>query len=228
MACGSGKIYINGSFPTVNDGTELSFISEAYMDTYPDLLIGMDCAAARQYLIDNQAAVFSRVVKDGTSFPRPDETNASITGEGAGYQVYIQPIGGVYDLYGTWSISPVDGIIDEITWPGPWPMIIGVDVAQIYFNRVVSSGNPDDGFKLDAESTNLASFDFNSWWCCAAAARGCTEGCGGGALYGGRFLIPPTDPPAPGEENATTPVLNQAIYLSNYTFQFTNNFGRVK
>lgn len=226
MACGTGKVYTNGPFPTINSGTELNFIAESYMDNYPNLLVGMSCEDSRQYLLDNSAAVFGRVVKDGSVMPRPDASNTTLTGELAGYQVYISTPTGSQEFYGTWSISEVDGVVDEITWPGGWPLVMGVNAGSVYFNRVASAGNPNDGFILDATADNMAAFDFNSWWCCAAAARGCTEGCGGGFNpYAARFLIPPPETPGPGEENVTQPPLNSLLLLSNHTFQFPPNYG---
>ncbi|HKY45376.1 MAG TPA: hypothetical protein VJM50_19950, partial [Pyrinomonadaceae bacterium] len=42
------------------------------------------------------------------------------------------------------------------------------------------------------------------------------------------FLIPRSDTPDPVEEKASVPMLNALIKLSNHTYQFIRNFGRVQ
>lgn len=93
-----------------------------------------------------------------------------------------------------------DNITGNLVWPNPQPEI------PYSYSSVTGINDPE------------------ALWCCVTEGVCCSAPPVGS---GGKFLIPPNNPPLPGEENATTPVLNKAIYLSNYTFQFVNNFGRV-
>lgn len=70
--------------------------------------------------------------------------------------------------------------------------------------------------------------DLDAQFCCLASGQGCVE-CGGAVgSVNPHFLIPPPADPEPVEEKSTAPTLEQFIKLSNHTFQFTRNFGRVK
>lgn len=82
-------------------------------------------------------------------------------------------------------------------------------------------GDPELNYVVDC-ITGIV--DPEALWCCVTEGQCCVTP----SAAGPRFLIPPPEGPRnPVEENSTAPVLNQAIYLSNYTFQFVNNFGRV-
>jgi len=109
------------------------------------------------------------------------------------------PFSGSIDC-GTGPTNYSDNITGFIRWPG---------------------GDPELNYVVDV-ITGIV--DPEALWCCVTQGVCCSAPPVGS---GGKFLIPPNNPPLPGEENATTPVLNKAIYLSNYTFQFVNNFGRV-
>lgn len=220
MDCPDGKVFAPGNWPKQSDGISTAFGSETYMNNFPAILngAGFTCENSRAYLLANSGSLFAGIVKDGSAFQKPSESNVELTGEFAGGQLYIDN-----NIYGSFGMGP-DGFFDEITWPGPWPIIMGVDAQSV---QVQIGSSPDNATLtiLNCPAV-MQSFDFNLWFCCAAAPFGCTEGCGASIPMGGRFLIPPPANPGPGE-NVSTPILGTPLYLSNHTFQFTANYGRV-
>jgi len=125
-------------------------------------------------------------------------------GDCIGYSIQIAPYEG--------ALVPAEGYVD-----------CGGGDAVLYGS---SPAYPDDiGFTLNYNT--LSGFtDTEEMWCCVSEGYGCCAS--PSAFFGGRFLIPPPTNPQPGEEGITTPLLYTPIYLSNHTFQFINNYGRVK
>lgn len=86
---------------------------------------------------------------------------------------------------------------------------------------------PVSGASLSVVADSLTGFtDTPDGWCCLSSGFNC---CGAGLPPGPHFLIPRPDPGSlmPGQSNSSTPPAQQLMFLSNYTFQFVNNFGRV-
>lgn len=202
-----------GNFP---DGNVIYAIySETFMNTIPSILFGAgyDCATAKPIALASIAGIADNLVQNGYSFGVPTAPELAMTLVGGGYT--FQGPG----FYGEVS-NTTAGYADGTTFP--WPLIVG-DTADLY--SLFQSGNPILGwveFNRTLPLLDMTNFDFETWWCYWSGC--CTPPIGSGP----KFLIPRPLIPQPGEENVSTPVLNKAIYLSNYTFQFVNNFGRVK
>jgi hypothetical protein len=194
------------------------------------ILLSYDCTTAHDVLFANWQLLWKQPVKTGDVIADPGFNAASLmnpTPLFTGYAISVTIDGIPRGNFAWTTVASVVTYQNQTSPPVNFPLVAGVDfIDTIQFGSV--GGDNSDGVAWNP-SQQLGSLSdlvgFDAWFCCASTGFNC---CGGPPAAVPKFLIPPSSTPAPGEENATTPVLNKAIYLSNYTFQFTNNFGRVK
>lgn len=124
----------------------------------------------------------------------------------------------------------VTGIIfPSAPYAGPPPFtgtVECLDVTTVCYNDLGDVRWPGsflNNYTFDAFSSVR---DAEGMWCCLSFGHDCCGPAPTSTPPG--FLIPRPVNPQPGEENISTPPFEIPLYLSNYTAQFTNNFGRVK
>lgn len=128
----------------------------------------------------------------------------------------------------TFGYNVVTGTVTETTTTTgsaiPWPLTLGGNCENISLSQPTGT----NGVQVSWPGAPLASFlntiNFDKWWCCASAPQGCCTPAGPPPP---QFLIPRPASPTPVQQNSSIPPLQQMIFLSNYTFQFVNDFGRV-
>jgi len=151
----------------------------------------------------NPESSYSQVITDNLTGTFP-----IVIGEDdiTGVQIFVSdydgapPYVGVIDC-GTGPTNYFDNITGIIRWPGGTP-----EIPLTY--DVVDAINDAEGL-----------------WCCVTEGYPC---CVAPTIAGNSFLIPRPENPEPVEENISTPLLNSVLYLSNHSYQFTANYGRIK
>lgn len=232
--CSASKVFSGRNMPLLTPSTVpqntyrvLSETGFYGMDGLPANFIaqGGSCSVVHDALAGSFGTQwFNSVAQNGSVIPRPTQG--------------LWPVSGTGSLYGaTWTVM-VDGVaqgtfsntvtagsesfVDNIT--AGFPLVMGVNANRVEFVRTLTIADGDMSTSLSLSM--LASFDFQTWWCCAAASSGCTAGCGAALTPVGSFLIPTPSNPDPVAAQSTTPILNTPLYLSNHTFALPNNFGR--
>jgi len=204
-------------------GTQIyTLLSESLFNSYPSILLssGFDCQGAHDYILANLASIINSVVPDGYALAAvacADLINpypATI-----GWKVETDLI--------AYGVNYKDDDECAINDTAPWPMVFGpggnVGSVTFRFNQQnAGPGMPDVGISRIVNRVDVANFNYELWWCAHSGCCAPVE-----TFYGGRFLIPPPASPLPGEEGVTTPLLFTPIYLSNHTFQFVANYGRI-
>lgn len=226
MSCldNANAVWSARDLPQSNDNSPVMINTEAMLDGLPAFVIdnyGYDCAATRTLL--ESLSQTATVGKNGSIIPAPTASMFQLTGTATLFVQYTV----IIDNVPTGYITVEGGAISGNTSAWTHDFVAGVDYLQSLTVQMISAGG-GSGNTLFHIPCNLMldSFDFNPWWCCAAASKGCTDGCGAPAVnYAPRFLIPRPETPAPGEENVSVPPLNSLLLLTNHTFQFPANFG---
>jgi len=223
MPCPTPTTFSNKLIPRAGSagiGGSYNINVESYFNGLPNeyLGFGLTCEQAYDAIIPSLPTVVPTVVANGTVIAAPVEAD------------FDMPVGGSIILRvdgafaGSYARSE-GGFEDATTFP--WPGVAGVNFFQNLQFQVTDAGggvNSEMNYTINSLSEP---FDEDEWWCCNAT--GCVPGgCGAAVFFGGRFLIPSPGIPAPGEENISTPLLRTPLYLSNHTYQFTKNFGRIK
>lgn len=210
---------------------EMQVWSEQWLDGLPQRLIdsGMTCQQARDYITANYAQILGRCfvkrdfVMDGFSAfvnpvlgagSPPDYGNVfnrvavpdDIT-PGADYSAttFVEgfPVMNGTPVDGTWNLLSVKTFAAfPSTNPGTLPTAYGAWLPDVL---------------------RITSIDINKWFC------NVTQCCSAGIPANGAasFLIPQLEMPAPVEEKSSVPLIKSAVYLSNHSFQFIRNFGRL-
>lgn len=205
------------------------------MDNLPAYFIAQGLTCAQAYAALNGSSIFTYVVKNGSmSIPRPTDGGWALSGNpvtGFGVVMTLNIDGVDYGYFESNTDSNDQGgahhFTDALTWPS-WPLVPGVNCG---FVRFTPSTVNDPGSTLTQNNTGnkLVAFNYDPWFCCAAASSGCTQGCSPVGLPLASFLIPPTVPPVnPVESQSTQPLLLTPIYLANHTYQFTPGFTELK
>lgn len=128
----------------------------------------------------------------------------------------------------TWTVDPSDPtgmtILYRDLTTATFPYIAGVTFNQITFNSI--AGDQCGGVAWNPTQQIGIFSNYDSWFCCASGSFNCC----GTFIPGPHFLIPRPDSGSllPGQLQSSTPALQKMHFLSNYTFQFTNDFGRIK
>lgn len=212
-----------GGFTLVSETQRLNDVESFFVS-------GFSCADILPAIPSLMAVTWKLPVADGEVIVDPGFNAASLLGVDLGtfssFGINVTIDGVNRGSFG-WTLSGGTTVVySNDTSPAVnFPLTAGVDFLTISFSSVGGIGcdgvawNPTQSIAYFADQAGI-----DAWFCCATSAHNC---CGSPPAAAPKFLIPPSGSPAPGEENATTPVLNKAIYLSNYTFQFVNNFGRV-
>lgn len=204
--------------------------SEQWLDNLPNQLMagGMTCPQARDYLLAHYDTLINRIIvkRDTVLEGYPGAINFAYNGTGSPPD------------YGSWYMRTADVTDLDVEY-----------VANVFVDALSAVANiPVDGSWniFDAKvfasypSTNPGSipFDYSAWlptmqritsidveqWFCNV-----TSCCGvpSNPSTASHFLIPASSTPNPVEEKASVPILRNAVYLSNHTFQFVRNFGRL-
>lgn len=226
MACDIFKTY-NTGIPEgrrSNDHKIHAYVnSEQWFDDWPRQLMagGMTCQEARDYISANwqQIEVFDEVLGELVMIPRIIAQADSFLSL-CGALNYNAGSGGTWVQFDLELLNPVT--IGGQNEPGVCTPSISTPVdgtwGLIRYDSFVGSTSTwlPDVFKINT-------VDVNKWFCCR------TECCGTGIPIGGgsAFLIPGADMPSPVQENSSTPLIKTPVYLSNHTWAFRNNFGRL-
>jgi len=154
--------------------------------------------------VDGLTATFEQVITDNLTGAWPIVIgDGNTTGISIGINNYNGPVS---PFIGVQTCNGEDTLF-QTSQPGARNWAPGIPTYPVSGYEVVSGIiNPDDLFCCVTEGQ-----------CCDAPPVGSATG----------FLIPRPENPAPVEENISTPLLNTALYLSNHTYQFTANYGRV-
>jgi len=219
MTCldNAGAVWGPGQLYQMDTNNPAGVYTEGFMVDLVNLLLGpmynFSCADAKAFIADNYLPQFlgGSVIRNGTTVPAINSGMISV--EGTGAAGYMQSDNATA---GTWVFGS-EGF--EITSS---PQVAGQDFLSNFF--IVKNVGDPTLFSVPI-SQILQSFNYDVWFCCASAAFNC---CGAPAASKSGFLIPRPETPGVGEENISTPPFELPLYLSNYTAQFTNNFGRVK
>ncbi len=193
--------------------------SEHALDRLPCDLVnnGMTPAEAKQYIIDNLTDILARqyvvygsiLICDAALTPHGTPTGFIGWFEYPPVADFNNP---VFVKGGAINSDPLVTFTENGTW-------------DAFEAQSFASIGPSNFYSWDASLTVVTSLDVNAWFDCAYGA--CSSG---GSTPGPHFLIPRPDPLSltPGQMNSSTPALKKMVFLSNYTFQFVNNFGRVR
>ncbi len=106
-----------------------------------------------------------------------------------------------------------------------FPYVADSNFGFISFSNI--GGQGCDGVTWNPNQNTGTFVNYHTWFCCASAGFNCCEPAGN---PGPHFLIPRPNSGSllPGQLQSSTPALQKMIFLSNYTFQFTNDFGRIR
>jgi len=224
MSCVTGANPTWGDLTVINANANspLLVMTEDYFSLYPKLIMeqtGWDCDTTKAFILANLYPTIGnppgiQVIKMGGVIPAitSDVVNLADVLAGGFCAIDSNP-------QGNWTKSVTDGFE---TTGNVGPFTAGGSFQNEWVCQIVTGGA-----NLAVPMSNmLLDFDFDAWWCCATVDFNCCGGPPVGRKSG--FLIPRPETPEIGDENISTPVFELPLYLSNYTAQFTNNFGRVK
>jgi len=223
MSCvtGANPTWGNLTVTNANSVSPLLVMTEDYFSLYPKLIMeqtGWDCETAKSFILANLYPSIGnppgiQVIKMGGVIPAINSGNVALADVAAGANIFTDQ-----EAQGQWVKTATEGFSSSGN--------IGPFTAGGSFQTEWVCQLATGAANLSVPMTNiLLNFDFDAWWCCATVDFNC---CGGGGGKKSGFLIPRPETPEIGDENISTPPFELPLYLSNYTAQFTNNFGRVK
>lgn len=207
-----------------NDGRTYFFVySEQWFDAWPQYLInnGMTCQQARDYISANWKTISFDFGAGIITIPRLIVKQGSTMPACAGL-IQNGGTGGLFQTQVDPGVSPIIEV-GGVSYPGactPDPNY-PVDGTWGLFRFQSFVGVPATQWVPSIEV--ISAVDINKWFCNDTSCCGSALPIGGGSS----FLIPGAPMAAPVQEKSTIPLIKTPVYLTNHTWAFRNNFGRL-